>query len=89
MALSMGASETRSRELITTSAISYLFNVLHPEPGPGSQGRAMSSEDYKVFLTVGHTAIALLVGLCGGVLAQRLAKQATPAIIVPSKETSS
>jgi hypothetical protein len=71
----MGSDDSESRELITEAAISYLFDVMHPSPGKGSQGRAMRPEDYSSFLAVGHTAIALLLGICGGTIAQRLACQ--------------
>jgi hypothetical protein len=83
----MMPADSSGRELITTRMVSYLFDVMHPSPGPGSQGRAMHVEEYASFLTVGHTAIALLFGVCGGAIARRIYSRTVPVAIDASKET--
>ncbi|MCI0335521.1 MAG: hypothetical protein L0228_20125 [Planctomycetes bacterium] len=69
----------RSPGMLTTRGLSACFEGLHGAIMPGSlfnRSRSRPSdlgEQYVAFMTVGHTALAMLLGICGGTLARRLA----------------
>jgi hypothetical protein len=67
----------RTPGLITNRLLALCFEGLHggmPDtgfPGPRSRRSALA-EQYVSFLIVGHTAIAALLGCCGGLVARKL-----------------
>jgi hypothetical protein len=97
MVQSIGAVDYPSQGLVTTRGLSYLFEGLHGpitspalgfgRGGVGLRGNAMFGQ-YVAFMTVGHTAIAFLVGLAGGAIARRLALRAAPATVAGGEKTT-
>jgi hypothetical protein len=96
MVQTIGGVNYASQGLITTRVLSYMFEGLHgpittPMRGVGvgratMQG-ATNAVQYVAFMTVGHTTIALLLGLAGGAIARQLAVRAMPAVVGASEKT--
>jgi hypothetical protein len=69
----------RSPGMLTTRVLSWCFEGLNGAmPSGNFFNRSPSqpgglAERYVAFLTIGHTAIAWILGVCGGMLAQRFA----------------
>jgi hypothetical protein len=96
MVQSIGAVNYPIQELITARGLTYLFEGLHgpimtPAQGSarvqsGLAGNAIVAH-YVAFMTIGHTAIACLLGLVGGAVARRLALRAMPATVAASEKS--
>jgi hypothetical protein len=75
----MGGIGTVSQEIITSRLLSAAYEGMHgPAVGRFMAPRPMMPGNidpakYIAFMTVGHTVIALLLGLLGGAIAQRFA----------------
>ena len=64
--------------IATARLLSWSFEVVHSVPRFGSSFSTPNSmgEQYLAFMTIGHIAIAMLLGIIGGVVASRIALRA-------------
>jgi hypothetical protein len=83
-----------TQDLITTRLLSFLYQGLHGDmPTSVAFGPRAASVDpapaaFVAFVTVGHTAFALLLGLAGGAMARRFALPAAPVIMDAGRENT-
>ena len=94
MVQTMGGMNYPAQGLITSRLMSAAYEGLHGpvtaqavRPGRAAL-RGGDAGKYVAFMTVGHTVIALLLGLVGGAIAQRFATGVKPSTVVAKEKTS-